>query len=159
MFAAISGVMEHFLWLSEEVQSNYEGKYREFEGNKRSLKIAMEAIEQYEMGLSTAVLTGIDDIPGLLNMPKITVYGLTDLKRLNERDPTFSFEVENVPEEEVALRLWKEGGIAARSGHYYSLAQDVYNKQKIVRISLVHYNTLEEVKIFLKTLNEICKAN
>ena len=91
-------------------------------------------------------------------MPKVTIYGLTDLKRLNERDPTFSFEVENVPEEEVALRLWKEGGIAARSGHYYSLAQDVYNKQKIVRISLVHYNTLEEVKIFLKTLNEICKT-
>jgi cysteine desulfurase family protein (TIGR01976 family) len=159
MFAAISGVMEHFLWLSAEVQSNFEGRYMELEDTKRSLKIAMDAIKQYEKGLSTAVLSGIDDIPGLLDMSKVTVYGLTDLRRLNERDPTFSFEVENIPEEEVALRLWKEGEIAARSGHYYSLAQDVYNKQKIVRISLVHYNTLEEVKIFLKTLNEICKIN
>ncbi|MCG3219811.1 MAG: aminotransferase class V-fold PLP-dependent enzyme, partial [Candidatus Heimdallarchaeota archaeon] len=150
-FAAIKGVMEHLLWLSTDVHSNYEGQYMDYEDNRRSLKIVMDAIEQYEMGLSTAVLTGIDDIPGLLDIPEVTIYGLTDLKRLNERDPTFSFEVENVPEEEVTLRLWKEGGIAARSGHYYSLAQDVYNKQKIVRISLVHYNTLEEVKIFLKT--------
>lgn len=156
-FAAIKGVMEHLLWLSSEIQSNYEGQFTNYKNNKRSLKIIMDAIEQYEMGLSEAILTGFDDIPGLLDMPKVTIYGLADLKRLNERDPTFAFEVENIPEEEVALRLWKEGGIAARSGHYYSLAQDIYNKQKIVRISLVHYNNLEEIKMFLETLDKISK--
>ena len=87
----------------------------------------MDAIEQYETEFSKAILTGFDDIPGLLDMPKVTVYGLTDLNRLDERDPTFSFEVENILEEEVVNRLWKEGGIAARAGHYYSYAQDIYN--------------------------------
>ncbi len=158
-FAAISGVVDHFLSLSNEVQSNYKGKFSNYHGNKRALKIAMDAIEQYETGFSKAILSGFDDTPGLLDMPKVTVYGLTDLNRLDERDPTFSFEVANVPEEKVVSRLWKEGGIAARSGHYYSYAQDVYNKQKIIRISLVHYNTLEEIRIFLTTLNEICKLN
>lgn len=118
----------------------------------------MDAIEQYETEFSKAILTGFDDIPGLLDMPKVTVYGLTDLNRLDERDPTFSFEVENILEEEVVNRLWKEGGIAARAGHYYSYAQDIYNKQKIIRISLVHYNTMEEIRLFLKTLDSICKS-
>lgn len=158
-FAAISGVIDHFLSLSNEVQSNYKSKFSNYNGNKRSLKIAMDAIEQYETGFSKAILNGFDDIPGLLDMPKIAVYGLTDLNRLDERDPTFSFEVENIPDEEVVNRLWKDGGIAARSGHYYSYAQDIYNLQKIIRISLVHYNTLEEIRIFLTTLDEICKSN
>ncbi len=157
MFAAISGVIDHFCWLSNEVQSNYEGKYVEYSDHKRELKIVMDAIEQYETGLSKAVLTGFDDIPGLLDIPEVTIYGITDLERLNERDPTFSFEVANIPEEEVVTRLWKEGGIATRAGHYYSYAQDVYKKPKIIRISLVHYNTFEEISTFLKTLNKIIK--
>ncbi len=158
-FAAISGVMEHLLWISSEVETNYSKEYRQFEDNKRALKIAMDAIQKYETEFSKAILTGYDDAPGLLDMPKVTIYGLTDLNRLSERDPTFSFEVENVPEEKIVNHLWKEGGIAARAGHYYSYAQDIYNKQKIVRISLVHYNTLEEIKTFLKTLDELCKQN
>ena len=116
----------------------------------------MDAIEQYETEFSKTILKGIDGVPGLLDLPKVTIYGLTDLDRLHERDPTFSFEVENVPHDEVITRLWKEGGIATRAGHFYSHAQEVYNKQKITRISLVHYNSLEEIKIFLRTLNNIC---
>jgi len=158
MFAAIGGVVKHLLWLSNEVQSQYEGQFMEYTDNKRALKVAMDAIEQYELGLSKAILTGFEDLPGLLDIPEVTICGLTDLKRLNERDPTFSFEVENVPEEEVVTCLWNEGGIAARSEHYFSYAQDVYNKPKIVRISLVHHNTLEEIRIFLKTLYTICKT-
>ncbi len=158
MFAAIKGVIEHFHWISGEVQTNYEGKYTEYDENKRSLKIAMDAIEKYEMEFSRAILAGFDDIPGLLDMPKVKVYGLTDLKRLSERDPTFSFEVANVPEDVIVARLWKEGGIAARAGNYYSYAQDVYNKPNINRISLVHYNTLEEVKIFLQALKSIANS-
>ncbi|MHA2358317.1 MAG: aminotransferase class V-fold PLP-dependent enzyme, partial [Candidatus Heimdallarchaeaceae archaeon] len=154
-FAAINEVMNHFLWLSDEVESQYKENYTDFSENKSKLKIAMDAIEQYEKGLSKVVLTGVDDTPGLLDMPEVTIYGLTDLNRLNERDPTFSFDVENIAEEEIAIRLWKEGCIAARAGHYYSYAQEVYNKPKVVRISLVHYNTIEEISIFLKTLDSI----
>lgn len=157
-FASIGGVIDHFLWLSREIQSHYAGQFMEYTNNNRALKIAMSAIEEYETELSKAVLTGFEDIPGLLDIPEVTIYGLTDLKRLNERDPTFSFELENISEDEVVNRLWVEGGIAARSGHYYSHAQEVYKKPKIIRISLVHYNTLEEIRIFLNTLNKICKS-
>lgn len=156
MFASIRGVMDHFLWLSEQVKSQYEGKFKEYTENTRALKIAMDAIQQNEKGLSKAVLQGIDDIPGLQNIPNVKVYGITDINRLDERDPTFAFSVDNIPHEEVINHLWQEGGIATRAGNFYSYAQEVYNQLNVIRISLAHYNTIEEVRLFLKTLNTIC---
>jgi selenocysteine lyase/cysteine desulfurase len=91
-------------------------------------------------------------------MSKVKVYGLTDLNRLKERDPTFAFKVKNIPDDRVVRRLWTEGGIAARSEDFYSRALESYNQQSMIRISLVHYNTLEEISIFLKALNKICES-
>ncbi len=156
MFASIKGVLDQFLWLSEQVQSQYEGKFKEYTGNRRSYKIAMDATQQNEKGLSKAVLEGIDDVPGLLSIPKVKIFGITDTNRLDERDPTFAFIVDGVPNEDVIKYLWEKGGIATRSANFYSYAMEVYNKHDVIRISLVQYNTLDEVKDFLKTLNAIC---
>jgi cysteine desulfurase family protein (TIGR01976 family) len=149
-FAAINGVMDHFLWLSNQIEP------KNIESDRRSsLRFAMEAIERYEQSFSKSLLTGYENIPGLLDLPGVTVFGIRDINCLSERDPTFSIEVEDIPGEEIAKRLWKEAGIAARAGHFYSYAQDVYDKPRVYRISLVHYNTHEEIKLFLKTLNNI----
>jgi len=158
MFAAIRGVADHFVWLADQVQNHYEGGFTEYSGRKRSLKVAMDAVEKYEVELAKAVLAGFDDIKGLRDMPKVKVYGLTDLNRLKERDPTFAFKVENISDDEVVGRLWTEGGIATRAEDFYSRALELYNQQTMIRISLVHYNTLEEIGVFLKTLNEICES-
>ncbi len=157
-FAAFSAVIDHLEWIGKEVQHLYDRKFSESKGRQRLLKIAMDAIQQNEMELSEAVLKGSEDVPGLLDMPRVTVYGLTDIQRLKERVPTFSFDVEGISGEEVAKRLWDEGKVAARSGHFYSLAQDLHKKQTVVRISLVQYNTLEEVRGFLKSLKAICES-
>ncbi|UCE44007.1 MAG: hypothetical protein JSV57_00465, partial [Candidatus Bathyarchaeota archaeon] len=71
---------------------------------------------------------------------------------------TFAFKVKNMPDDKVAGRLWTDGGIATRAEDYYSRALESYNQQTMIRISLVHYNTLEEIGIFLKTLNKICES-
>jgi len=159
MFAAIQGVTDHFVWLSDQVENHYKGGFTEYSGRKRSLKVAMDAIEKYEMKLAKAVLAGFNDIKGLRDMPKVKVYGLTDLNRLKERDPTFAFKVKSMPDDEVVGRLWTEGGIATRAEDYYSRALEPYNQQTMIRISLVHYNTLEEIGVFLKTLNKICESS
>jgi len=158
MFAAIRGVVDHFVWLANQVHSQYENSFTEYSGRKRSLKVAMDAIEKYEIELSKATLAGFGDVKGLGDMSKVKVYGLTDLNRLKERDPTFAFKVENIPDDKVVRRLWTEGGIAARAEDFYSRALESYNQQTMIRISLVHYNTLEEIGIFLKTLNKICES-
>jgi len=157
MFAAIRGVVDHFVWLADQVHNHYEGSFTEYSGRKRSLKVAMDAVEKYEVEIAKATLDGFDDIKGLGDMPKVRVYGLTDLNRLKERDPTFAFKVENISDDEVVGRLWTEGGIATRAEDFYSRALESYNQQTMIRISLVHYNTLEEVGVFLKTLNKICE--
>ena len=156
MFAAIAGVMDHFLWLAGEIKPKFKGKLTEYQDVKRDLKIAMHGIETYLQGLSKLVLEGFDDVPGLLNIPKVKIYGITDINKVDQRDPTFSFAVENIPHQEVNERLWKEGGIAMRAGNFYSYAQEVYDQLEILRFSLVHYNTKEEIRTFLTTLNSIC---
>jgi selenocysteine lyase/cysteine desulfurase len=159
IFSALCGAVDHFVWLADQIQQQYTGKFIDYEGRKRALKIAMDATEQYEMDLSKAVLEGFDDVPGLLDIPKVNVYGLTDLKRLNERDPTFSFLVDGIPDNEVVKRLWTEGAIALRASSFYSYsAENVYNKPAMIRLSLVQYNTIEEIRDFLQTLNTICES-
>lgn len=156
-FAAILGVTNHFVWLSDQVQNHYKGVLTEYSGRKRSLKVSMDAVEKYEAELAKAVLAGFNNIEGLGNMPNVKVYGLADLSRLKERDPTFAFKVENMSDDEVVSRLWSKGGIAARAEDFYSRALESCNQQTMIRISLVHYNTLEEIGVFLRTLNEICE--
>jgi len=157
-FAAIQGVTDYFVWLADQVQNHYEGSFAEYSGRKRSLKVAMDAVEKYEVELSKAVLAGFDDTKGLRDMPKVQIYGLTDLNRLKERDPTFAFKVKNMPDDKVVDQLWTKGTIATRTEDYYSRAVEPYNQKNMIRISLVHYNTLEEIKVFLRTLDQICQS-
>jgi len=157
-FAAIRGVMDHLEWLADQVWDKYRGKLTEYSGRKRSLKVVMDAIEKYETELAKAVLVGFDGVKGLAALPQVKVYGLTDLNRLNERDPTFAFKVKNMPDNEVVARLWSEGAIASRAEDFYSRALKSYNQKTMIRISLVHHNTLEEVGTFLRTMNKICES-
>jgi selenocysteine lyase/cysteine desulfurase len=158
MFAAVHGVTSHLVWLADQVQHRYEADLTRYAGRRRSLKVAMDAVEKYERSLSKAVLYGFDNFQGLVDMQNVKAYGLTDLNHLGERDPTFAFKVENKPDEEVVGRLWNDGGIAARAEDFYSRAVECYNQQTMIRISLVHYNTLQEIGVFLKTLSGVCKS-
>ena len=149
MFASIKGVLDHFLWLAEQVETRYAGKFKDYKGNKRAYKISLSATQQNEKGLSKAILEGINGIPGLSGQPKVKIFGITDVNRVDERDPTFAFIVDGVTNQDVIKHLWVKGGIATRAENFYSYAVEVYKQQKVNRISLVQYNTLDEVQIFL----------
>jgi cysteine desulfurase family protein (TIGR01976 family) len=155
-FAAIKAVIDYHVWIAEQVADQYNDQLINYSGRVRFLKVAMKAIEEYEKELSKAMLTGFDDTPGLTEIPGVKVYGLKDESRLDERDPTFAFKVEDVTDEEVVEKLWVKYGIAARAENYYSKVPEVYGVPSMIRVTLVHYNTLEEVCTFLKALNEIC---
>lgn len=156
-FAAIKGAVDHLAWLGEQVRGQIGGGFNTYSGRRRTLKISMDAIERYELELSKAVTSGFDGLRGLSELPGVRIYGLTDLKRFGERDPTFSFKVRNKPDSEVVSRLWSEG-VASRSEDFYSRAVEYYGEKAMVRISLVHYNSLDEVAQFLKVMNTICSS-
>lgn len=158
-FAAIKAVVEYLVWISEQLVSPYEDLLAKYSGRVRSLMLAMSAIEKYEKELSKAMLIGYKDAPGLIEIPNLKVYGIKDINRLDERDPTFAFKVENISDEEVVEKLWVKHGIALRSEDYYSKVPEVYGVSSMIRATLVHFNTLNEVYTFLKALNEVVKFN
>jgi cysteine desulfurase family protein (TIGR01976 family) len=155
-FAAIQGVVDYFAWLADQIKDSYVGNFTKCSGRVRSCKVAMKAIEEYEVELSRKVLFGFDGLKGLMDTPQVRVYGISDPNRLEERDPTFSFKVQNVSDEKIVGRLQTEAGIASRAEDFYSRVLEPYGQRTMIRISLVHYNISEEIERFLRTLNMIC---
>ena len=83
---------------------------------------------------------------------RIVLRGTTE--NLEEKVPLFSFSVKGVHHEDLALVLDKMG-IAVRSGHM--CAQPLMKRFGVtgmLRASFAPYNTLEEAKTFIKSLNK-----
>ena len=84
---------------------------------------------------------------------RIRLYGVP--RGIDEdKIPLFSFTVEGVHHEDLALILDKMG-IAARSGQMCAEPlMDRYGVSGMLRISIAPYNTLEEAEYFVKCLNK-----
>jgi cysteine desulfurase family protein (TIGR01976 family) len=126
------------------------------DGNMRqSLVRAMHAIREYEATLSRALLEGMGTVK------QAVVYGIKDTNTLDQRVPTLCFNIGRLSPEAISSRL-ADRNIAVRHGHMYSprlmkrlgLALD----RGVVRASLVHYNTREEIEKFVRALQEIDTA-
>lgn len=154
MFAAISGSIDYLAWLgSPSTRSPAKP------GAQRISRIrkAMEAIEQYETGLSKIVLTGEGDLRGLLDIPGLTLYGPKEIPAGIGRDPTFSFGLAGHEDHALAKTLWEEYALAVGAEDYYSRVPAVYGRRTMMRVTVVHYNTKAEVRLLLKALNEIAE--
>ncbi len=117
---------------------------------------AFEAIHHYERGLMERL------IAGLLKIPTLKIYGITDRARFAERCPTLAVRVVNPTAEQTPLALATklgERGFFTWDGNYYALnlteQLDVEKSGGFLRIGLAHYNTMEEVDRFLAALREI----
>lgn len=124
------------------------------EANTRAAKLglAMNSIREFEKTISKKLLELF------AKHSKVTVYGITDINRLNERVPTFAINVEGFLAKEVATHL-ASFGINVWSGNYYALEPmlrlGLEEKGGAVRISLVHYNTLEEIDLLDEALGSL----
>lgn len=117
------------------------------------LRAAMMCVADYERELSRAMLDALEPIPG------VTVHGVTDRGRLNERVPTIAFTVAGMPSSAVAEALAARD-IGVRAGHMYSprlITRLGLMPGGVVRASLVHYNTLDEIDRFREALIDIVK--
>ena len=113
------------------------------------LKQAMSAIRAYEYELSRALLDVLEETPG------VTVYGLTERRRLEERAPTVSFTHKSWSPRRIAEAL-DEANIYVWDGNYYALAVTerlgVEESGGMVRVGPAHYNTVEEIERFGEAL-------
>ena len=116
-----------------------------------TIRLAMAGIAAYERTLSAALLDALSSIAG------VTVHGITDRDRLDERVPTLAFSVAGVSSSAIADGLAARG-VGLRAGHMYSprlVGRLGLLPNGVVRASLVHYNTADEIATFRAELIEV----
>ena len=117
----------------------------------------ISAVPTFIPALETARLMGEDGAIGryvldaLTSDSRITLYGVP--RRTMDKVPVFSFSVKGVHHEDLALILDKMG-IAVRSGQMCAEPlMDRFGITGMLRASFAQYNTLEEAKYFIESLN------
>lgn len=122
-------------------------------GRRSNLVRAMAAIRRHEESLSLELLR-------VLGQSRATVYGIAEEQRIHERVPTFCFNLSEVSPVAVT-QACSDAGIGIRDGHMYAprlmkrlgLQQD----SGVVRVSLVHYNTVDEIHRFGDVLRDLIR--
>jgi selenocysteine lyase/cysteine desulfurase len=103
------------------------------------------------MGLIERLIGGLQTIRG------VTIHGITDPKRFCERVPTLALSAEGWSSIDLAQALG-DRGIYAWHGNYYALqlARRLgKEKEGMLRLGCMHYNTAEEVDRVVATLAQI----
>lgn len=118
---------------------------------REALRAAYRATVEYERTLLSKLIGGLQTIPGL------KIYGITDPKRFGERCATLSLRLGEHNPTEIAKFLG-DRGIFTWDGNFYAMNLSerlgVEAKGGVLRIGLVHYNTVEEVEGLLAALRE-----
>ena len=122
---------------------------------REAIVAAYEVFQQYERELAELLIRGLLDIPGL------TFYGITDPAKFAQRTPTVAIRLEGYTPRDLAMRLG-ERGIFTWDGNYYAinLAERLGVQQSggMLRIGLAHYNTAEEVHRLLAELRSLAET-
>ncbi|KAK7548798.1 pyridoxal phosphate-dependent transferase [Phyllosticta citricarpa] len=112
-----------------------------------------EAIAAHEQRLQSILLDYLRSKPDVF-----TIFGVPDADRA-KRVPTVSWGVKGKSAKDVVEAVEKASDFAFRWGHFYSkrLVDDVLQagEHGVVRFSMVHYNTEEEVQSFVKTFDRV----
>ncbi|MGZ8562061.1 MAG: cysteine desulfurase-like protein [Candidatus Limnocylindria bacterium] len=119
---------------------------------RTKLRAAMAAIRAHERALSAGALDRLSAVPGL------RVHGITDRSRIDERVPTFSVALDGHHPRAIAEHLATRA-ISTWDGDFYAWelvrAMGLAEAGGLLRIGLVHYNTLGEVDRLVEALREL----
>jgi cysteine desulfurase family protein (TIGR01976 family) len=145
--AGMSAAIDYLEQLGKRLAGNGDKTWR-----REHLVRAMEGIRSYEASLSAELLRLAAARSG------IVVYGVRDPAQVRHRTPTLCFNVKGLSAAETCERLARKN-IGVRDGNMYSprlmKRLGVGDPGGAVRASLVHYNTMEEVRRFGEELRSI----
>ncbi|MDQ2905294.1 MAG: cysteine desulfurase-like protein [Chloroflexota bacterium] len=156
--AGLVGVIDYLAMLGREQSALYTEAFRAnvqgqpYSDRQRDLKIAMQAIMDYERGLAAHLLAGLREIKDL------RVYGITNPRDLARRVPTVACTIEGHAPRALAEHLAARG-IFAWDGNYYALGVmerlGLEERGGALRLGLAHYNTLAEIERVLHALEQV----
>jgi selenocysteine lyase/cysteine desulfurase len=149
----VLGALEYIQWVGDTYGAEHLERYAaDYSGRRLSFKLGMSAMHSYEFELSRSLLDILEETPG------VTVYGITDRKKLEQRVPTCAFTLKGKSPRQVAEEL-DEANIYVWDGNYYALEVTtrlgLEDSGGMVRVGPVHYNTLEEISRFGEALTGI----
>jgi cysteine desulfurase family protein (TIGR01976 family) len=143
--AALAGITEYFNALYGHHFGDATGSLHE-----RAAKV-FELVSEHEARLANILLDY------LKNKPDIRLLG-QDHAEAGKRASTIAFHARAMPSTDIAQKL-AEHHIGVGSGHFYALrcveALGMDPEDGVVRVSMVHYNTVEEVQKLIGALDTI----
>jgi cysteine desulfurase family protein (TIGR01976 family) len=120
---------------------------------RANLLRSMNAIRAYEKSLSLELLRTLRECGA-------TIYGIEEDQRVHERVPTMCFNVRRISPAAVTEAA-AHAGIGIRDGHMYAprlmKRLGLHQDSGVVRASLVHYNTMEEIHRFGNVLLDLSR--
>ena len=147
---ALAGLLGTFSYL-ERLGAAY-GDAAGRDDRRGRFRAAMSAIHAHEREMSIAALERLATVRGL------HLFGITEPSRVSERVPTFSFTLAGHHPRAIAEHL-AQHSISAWDGDFYAWelvrALGLDGSGGLLRIGLVHYNTLDEIDRLVAALGEL----
>ena len=145
-YATLSEVVSYFNWLGSNFTNSKD---------KRDKFVAAgKAIKTHEKYLTDAMILGNGNIPGLSQIDKVNIIGGLDNPA---REGLVSIYIDGISSPEVVKKL-NDQGIRThlrKADHYSGNILNPLKQDSCIRVSLCHYNSIEEVSKFLLAIKEI----
>lgn len=145
-YATVSDVVGYFDWLGGEVSQETDRRAR--------IEAAGRAIRAYETHLTDAMINGTGNLPGLRDMAHVTILAGEDNPA---REGLVSIVVDGIPSEDVVDALNQQGirTHTRKADHYSANVLAPLGLSDCIRISMCHYNTVQEVAQLLTAVKDM----
>jgi len=139
------------LGVTDYLEAVYKHHWDDEAGFNEKMKAVFDLFAEQEEKLARLLLDF------LLSKKNVKIIGETTSSK-NIRVPTISFIVDGVKSSEIPIQVDKHK-IAIRYGDFYARrlieTLGLMEQDGVIRVSMVHYNTVEEVRALIKVLDQV----
>lgn len=145
-YATMSDVITYLDWLG--------GHFSNAPARRDRLVAAGQAILAHETTLTDAMIHGIGNLKGLAQIPDVEIIGGTDNPK---RKGLVSFRITGRASTDIVTALNARGirTHTRKADHYSGGILDPLGWSDCVRVSVCHYNTMDEIRAFLAAMQGI----
>lgn len=145
-YATMLEVVEYLNWLGAQFTDSADKRDR--------FNAAGAAIHAHEKALTDAMIHGTGNLPGLAEMPGVTIIGGVDNPA---REGLVSLTIDGMDSGDVVARLNAEGirTHLRKADHYSGNVLTPLGLPGCVRVSMCHYNSVAEVAAFLGVMRTL----
>ena len=148
--AGVTAAVDYYAWYGREFGQTRRNDMADASERRRQIASAYDVMHEHEERLTRRL------IDGLQSFSSITVHGVVDESRMNERQSNIAFTSAKASPKEIAKHLAGKN-IFVWDGHNYALelvkSLGLYESGGVVRVGISHYNMAEEIDAVLNALD------